>query len=177
MLIRKAPSSDPTDGRRPAGTFNKGAVERGNIHAPLLWDVTIVTCCKRTFANDSRANSMCKHYQDAAKQTALTDAHCYKQRCSTEKRTEVKKTKALQFNIRPVASLLCVGFILQKGSEVVWNPSVKLNKAHPKNWDQKGGWWPDSTILSKTIIKLVFKHKWKRCTGESQSPNHTYQQD
>lgn len=44
------------------------------LPSTLLWDVTIVTYSKRTPANDSLANPMCKHYQDAVKQTVLTDA-------------------------------------------------------------------------------------------------------
>lgn len=69
------------------------------------------------------------------------------------KETEAKETKAYAST-----SLLYLRFMVKKYSKIVWNPSLKPNKAHPKNLDEKGGWWPDSIIHSKTLIKLIFKH-------------------
>lgn len=111
----------------------KEKLKGGTVTLPsiLLWDVTIVTCCKRTSANDSLVNSVCKHYQDAVKQTVPTDAHCSRQCCSTQQKTEAKKTQpplqVFWLNIKHAAFFLYVGLSSEKGVSV-WNPAVKHTK-------------------------------------------------
>lgn len=132
---------------------DKGAAERGNIHAPLLQDIAIVTCCKRTPANDSPANSMCKHCPSAANKQP-SQMHTATSSVAAQKK-RLKQRKLRLMLQQACCFLLYLGFMLKIYSKIVWNPSLKPNKAHPKNLDEKGGWWLDSITHSKTLIKLM----------------------